>query len=735
MLSRAEVTRLGKPEDTLYLVDISSFIFRAFFAIRMLNNSRGEPTNAVYGVATMLSRLIEEVQPRYMAVCYDSPEPSFRDEIYEDYKANRSEPPDDLIPQFDRIADLIEAMKVPSFRVPGVEADDVIATLAEQWRSQSEQHRVVIVSGDKDLMQLVNGRTLMLDTMKEKVFGSDEVLEKFSVRPDQILDYLSLVGDSSDNIPGVPSIGPKTAATLLGEHENLKGVLAAAQAGKVKGKRGQVLVDHEKDAWLSHELVTLKRDVELDWSQESLVYDFLVDVPLEKLLRDLEFTSLLERWKTNQKKAAPTSDSTAESTEQAIEVAGDRQTVIVQDQKQWVSLLKELDSCPEFAFDLETTSLNPREAQVVGVALSTHPSKGYYIPVGHKEGKQLSRDLVLKKLKPYLVQARYKKLGQNLKYDYSVLKEQGIQMDGIGADTMIAAYLLDSSGRHNLDALAFKYLEHETIKYEDLCGKGKKQIGFDEVPIEKAGPYAAEDAFLVQRLWQKMQPELERQALTQVFSTIEMPLLPILAQMEANGIAIDVPWLESLSHEFSKELAELEKQIQEFSKREEPLNINSPRQLAQLLFEDLGLPVQSKTKTGYSTDASVLEKLRGLHPAPAMIVEYREIAKLKNTYVDPLPQMIDAKTGRIHGSFHQTVAATGRLSSSDPNLQNIPVRTERGQRIRRAFRPTDGNQFLSVDYSQMELRILAELSGDAVLQESFKRMRTCMRARRVKSLM
>lgn len=719
--------RFSDRDETLFLIDISSFIFRAFFAIRALKNSSGEPTNAVYGVATMLAKLVQECDPRFVMVAYDSKEPSFRKEMYSEYKANRSAPPDDLIPQFDRIEELIASLEFPAIRQNGVEADDLIASLADQWVHSSPKHRVVIVSGDKDLMQLVSDRICVWDTMKDTVYRAKEVQDKFGVRPDQVRDYLALVGDSSDNIPGVPSIGPKSAADLLTAHETLEGILKAARAGKIAGKKGEVIQAHEKDALLSQKLATVKRDLKVPVDRDGREHHFRLTDAAARLLKELEFHSLLKQW-SETFPGTSTKDSASEPSEGVSTLGGIAKSHptpkgvhfrAIRTEEELKSIVAELKKAGEFGFDLETTSLNPREAKICGVALATKESEGVYIPIGHHgDAHQLETAHVLATLKPLLEDARYKKVGQNLKYDFSVLSEHGLKPDGIGADTMIADYLLDSDARHSLEALAQKHFGYEVVTYEEICGKGKNQISFADVPVETATRYSAEDAWMALKLWRKMAPELKEWGALRVFSEIELPLVQVLMRMELAGVSIDEPYLAKLSKEFEHDLERIQKKIGAYTK--EPINLNSPKQLAVLLFEELKLPVQSKTKTGYSTDASVLEVLSSMHEVPRLLLEYREIAKLKGTYVDPLPILRDAKTGRIHGSFHQTVAATGRLSSSDPNLQNIPIRTERGKKIRRAFIPRKGNVLLSADYSQIELRILAHMCGDPALIDAFR---------------
>jgi len=703
------------PDKTLYLLDISSFIFRAFFAIRSLNNKKGEPTNAVYGVASMLAKLLDEANPQNLAVCFDSKEPSFRSELYEEYKANRSAPPDDLIPQFDRITQLVEVMQMPSFKKSGVEADDLIGSAVEAWIAKSKSNQVVIVTGDKDLMQLVSDRVSVWDTMKGVVYDPKGVEEKFGVKPDQIIDYLTLVGDSSDNIPGAPGIGPKTAVQLLTEYESLDEVMKAAKSGKVTGKKGVTLVESEKLLKLSKQLVSLKTDIPLSLEEDEIKYAFQFTEECKKFLEELDFHSLSQKWQ--EKYSGQMGLSLGETP--SIDLKDDR-FESVRTEKDFAELLKEIEKQKVFTFDLETTSLNPREAQIVGIAIALNADKGFYIPVGHRDEKnQLSTEKVMSKLKPIFEDARFKKIGQNLKYDMSVLFNQGVSVKGIFADTMVAAYVLEPSGRHGLDFLASKYLDYKMLSFEEVCGKGKDQIGFDELSVETATRYAAEDAWATQRLWNLLEADLKKDAdLLKVFQEIDLPLVEILTAMENEGIEVNSEFLEQLSKDFQKELTAIENKISKYTK--EPINLNSPKQLSQLLFEELKLPTQGKTKTGFSTDASVLEALSSLHEVPRLLMEYREISKLKGTYVDPLPRMVDPKTNRVHASFHQTVAATGRLSSSDPNLQNIPIRSERGKLIRHAFIPKKGSVFLSADYSQIELRVLAHLSLDTELVRAFK---------------
>lgn len=731
-----QTSAYGDPSRTLYLLDISSFIFRAFFAIRRLSTPSGEPTNAVYGVASMLAKLVNEAHPQFMAVAYDSKEASFREEMYPDYKANRDEAPDDLVPQFARIDQLVREMHIPSVRQAGVEADDLIASLAEKWLAADPQNEVMVVTGDKDLMQLVTERCRTWDTMAGKIYGTEQVIEKLAVRPEQVRDYLGLVGDSSDNIPGVPSIGPKTAADLLKEHGNLDAIIKAARAGKISGKKATTIVEHEKVARLSADLATVKRDLDVKADRASLAYSFRIEDGLRALLRELGFQSLLTKWEQDQgaapavplakivspPPAAPSASSVpAPSPAPGLQVTGgEGKFHSVLTEADLSRLLEKLERAPEFGFDVETTSLNPREAVLVGVAIALDPREGFYIPVNHRGTsiEQLPEGRVIERLRPLLENPRHKKIGQNLKYDINVMAQHGVKLDGVGADTMVAAYVIDPEGRHNLDTLARQHLGYEVLTYEQVCGKGKDQLPFDMVPIDLATRYSGEDAMIALRLWDKFKRDLERDRLMAVFSQVDLPLVQVLARMEREGVCIDTDFLAGLSREFGSELRTIEEKVASFTHG--PVNLNSPKQLAVLLFDQLKLPPQGKTKTGFSTDASVLEALAPLHEVPRLLLEYREISKLKGTYVDPLPGMRDPKTGKIHASFHQTVAATGRLSSSDPNLQNIPIRTERGRKIRRAFLPCPGNELISVDYSQIELRLLASMSGDPELVRAFR---------------
>ncbi len=711
----------------------------------------GTPVNAIYGVASMLGKLIDEVNPDHLVVVYDSKEPSFRKLMYEDYKANRSAPPETLIPQFDLIEEMISHMSIPSFRKSGVEADDLIATLTKRWvetgKNNGNQNRVVIVTGDKDLMALVNANVQLWDTMKEQHYTEHEVIEKFGVKPSQIRDYLAIVGDSSDNIPGITGIGPKGAEALLKEFGTLEAILEAAKKGKIKGKKCEVIAESEKAAKLSQELATLHDNVEIDFQEEALVFHPVVKAELLQFFEKYSLRSLYARYSSRQKtEPLPSTDEfnfDAEANTSVKTVSGPKASAVelhrveqqhvpvatrpgfstINDGNALKELVQEIQKMKLIAFDTETTSLDPRQAQLVGIAISTGENNGYYIPVGHaltleSQNQQLEMEEVLKTLKPLLESDEIKKVGQNLKYDYRVMFNQGIEMKGIHGDTMITAHLVDSSGRHNLDDLSQKYLHYKTIAYEEVAGKGANQVTFDQVSIEAATNYSAEDAWCTMMLWKTLEPRMIAQGSEKLFCEVDLPMVDVVARMEEAGIKVDVPFLQKLDQQFEKELHEIEKNVRAFSSNAS-LNLNSPKQLASFLFEELKLPTQGKTKTGYSTDASVLEALASMHEAPKLLLEHREISKLRGTYVQPLQTLRDPKDSRVRTNFNLTGAATGRLSSSDPNLQNIPTRSKRGQLIREAFIAESGNVLLSADYSQVELRILAHMSEDPNLMDSF----------------
>ena len=664
-------------KETLYLIDGSSYIFRAYFGVRQnLSTSKGLPTNALYGFVTMLQRVVRDENPDYLVVAFDSKEKTFRHEMYPQYKANREAPPEDLQKQFPYFEPIVKAHNIHSIRVPGVEADDIIGTLAMQGKNAGLQ--VTIVSGDKDMMQLIGPDIHMLDTMKNKRFEKKDVVEKFGVGPEQVIEVMGLMGDSSDNIPGVKGVGPKTAAELIQKFDSIENLYEHIEEIDKKKLKEKLATDKE-NALLSRQLVTIDTNLTLNCSLSDMKTQETDREALTRLFTELEFSSLIPK---EEKESAP-AQHVYETilTETAFE-----------------KLLDNLNSSSIFALDMETTSLHPVEAETVGISFAFKEHEACYIPLTHRYlgvPEQLDKAMVFKKLKPILENPNIKKVGQNIKYDLIVLQSEGVFLQGIEFDTMLASYVLDPSRRgHGLDDLALELLGHKTITYKEVAGTGAKQIGFDEVEVERATEYAAEDSDITWRLYKNLQPKLTDELL-ELFNDIEMPLLEVLAEMEVNGIFVDKHHLADLSKMMNKEMQKCEISI--YSLAGEEFNINSPKQLAVILFEKLKLPVVKKTKTGYSTDVSVLEELASQHELPDKIYNYRQLQKLKSTYVDALPKEINRKTGRVHTSFNQTVAATGRLSSSDPNLQNIPIRTEMGQEIRKAFIAEDGNLMLSAD--------------------------------------
>ncbi len=703
-----------KKNEQLILVDGSSYLYRAFHAIRELSTSKGQPTNAIYGVINMLRRLIKDFQPKHMAVVFDAKGKTFRDDLYDQYKANRSPMPDELREQIEPLHNLINAMGLPMLIIDGVEADDVIGTLAKQ--STEAGMDCLISTGDKDMAQLVNKHVTLMNTMDNTTMDSQGVVDKFGIPPELIIDYLTLMGDSSDNIPGVPKVGPKTAVKWLTQFGSLDDVISNADS--IKGKVGENLREFVEQLPLSRQLATIKCDVELPADPQSLVIESPDTEKLKKMFSELEFKTWLSE---------VLSGDSLTSNENTGSMNADADYQIVQDKKTFESWLKKLKKAELFAFDTETTSLNYMQAQIVGVSFAVEAGQAAYVPLMHKEthqdpegGDQLDRDFVLDKLRPLLEDPKQAKVGQNLKYDMSVLANHGIQLHGIEFDTMLESYVLDSTAtRHDMDSLALKYLTHKTIHYEDVAGKGAKQVCFDQVPIAVAGPYAAEDADVTLRLHQTLWPELEKEPrLASLFREIEMPLVPVLSHIERNGVLVDAKMLAKQSEELAKRMEEIKQES--FEVAGEEFNLASPKQIQVILFEKLGLPVRKKTPKGApSTAEEVLVELALDYPLPKLILEHRGMSKLKSTYTDKLPERIDPDTGRVHTSYHQAVASTGRLSSSDPNLQNIPIRSKEGRRIRQAFIAPKNHIILAADYSQIELRIMAHLSGDEGLLKAF----------------
>jgi len=700
-------------DKTLILIDGSSYLFRAFHALPPLTTSKGVPTGAMHGVVSMLRKILREHAHEYLAVVFDPPGETFRNEIYADYKANRPEMPEELRRQIQPLHDIVRALGMPLLAIPGYEADDVIGTLARAATRQGI--RTVISTNDKDMAQLVCDDVTIVNSMEDRVLDKDTVAQKYGVPPEGIVDYLALIGDSVDNIPGVPKVGPKTAAKWLQEYGSLEEIIA--NAGAIKGKVGENLRACLEQFPMTRELLTIKCDVVDVPPPETLKPTAPERERLRSLYSQFEFRSwlkeLLDRGDEHEAGApAP-----------AAELAFEHELVLDQERLEaWIARLREAGA---FAFDTETTSLDYMVAEVVGVSFALEPGLGVYVPFGHADPgapAQLSREAVLGALRPLLEDPALGKLGHNLKYDRNVLANHGIALAGIRHDTMLESYVLDSTAsRHDLDSLALKYLGHRNIGFEDVAGKGAKQVSFDQVPLDKAAPYAAEDADCVLRLHAELWPRLEAEdGLRELYQGIELPLVPVLSRMERNGVRIDPQMLAAQGEELAARIAELEVEAQELAGT--PFNLGSPKQIQKILFEDLELPVVEKTPKGQpSTAESVLQELAHDYPLPRLILDWRALSKLKSTYIDKLPQMLNPRTARLHTSYHQAVAATGRLSSSEPNLQNIPVRTEEGRRIRKAFVAEDGCCLLAADYSQIELRIMAHLSGDEGLLAAFGR--------------
>ncbi|MFL0798628.1 MAG: DNA polymerase I [Cellvibrionaceae bacterium] len=707
----------------LILVDGSSYLYRAFHAMFKadLRTSGGEPVGAVRGVANMLRRLRKDYPESHAAVIFDAKGKTFRDEIYSDYKANRPPMPDDLRSQIEPTHAIIRAMGFPLLIIDGVEADDVIGTLARQATELGMD--VIVSTGDKDMAQLVNQHVTLENTMTETTMDVAGVTEKFGIPPELIIDFLALMGDKVDNIPGVPGVGEKTALGLLQGLGGLDSVYSNLDKVKDLAFRGaktmaKKLEENKDQAYLSYELATIKTDVALEEGPADLVMVPQDNEALLALYQEMEFKTWIAELESGSESGAESGDSTVPA--KVIETH--YETLLTEaDLDRW---LDKLASADLFAFDTETTSLNYMEARVVGVSFAVEEGEAAYLPFAHDymgAPEQLSEELVWQKLKPILEDENRRKVGQNLKYDRSVLLNHGIELKGIAYDTMLESYVLDSTAtRHDMDSLAQKYLGVETIKFEAIAGKGKKQLTFNQIDLEQAGPYAAEDADITLRLHNTLEPQLRQdEALSKVFDTIEMPLLTVLSTIERNGALVDANALGLQSQQITQRLGELEKQA--FDIAGEEFNLASTKQLGAILFEKLELPVIKKTPKGApSTAEEVLQELALDYELPRILIEHRSLSKLKSTYTDKLPQMINPATGRVHTSYHQAVTATGRLSSSDPNLQNIPVRTEEGRRIRQAFVAREGYKVVAADYSQIELRIMAHLSGDEGLLTAFQ---------------
>ncbi|ROT93606.1 DNA polymerase I [Marinobacter sp. R17] len=699
-----------KQTPPVVLVDGSSYLFRAFHALPPLTTSKGQPTGAIKGVISMLRRLDQDFPGSKVVVVFDAKGKTFRHDLYEDYKANRPPMPEDLATQIAPIHEIIRAMGLPLLIVPDVEADDVIGTLA--YEATDKGVDVVISTGDKDMAQLVSDHVTLINTMTETAMDRDGVADKFGIAPEQIIDYLALVGDKVDNIPGVDKCGPKTAVKWLQQYDTLDNLIE--HADEIKGKIGENLRNALEQLPLSKELATIKTDVDLEFGIQDVKPD---DTDREKLLalfKEYEFKTWIAELSDNGDESAD-DDTTPDAPEKRYSVITDQGEF-----DDWVKRLKKADL---FAFDTETTSLNYSSAEVVGVSFAIEPGEAAYVPFGHDymgAPDQLPRDTVLGALKPLLEDPKQKKVGQNLKYDKNVLANHDITLEGIAEDTMLESYVLNSTAsRHDMDSLALKYLGEATISFESIAGKGAKQLTFNQIDLEQAGPYAAEDADITLRLHQTLRPRLAKEGrLEAVYAEIDMPLVPVLSRMEQRGVMIDTATLKRHSQQLAERMAELEKAAHE--EAGETFNLGSPKQLQAIFYEKLGLPVVKKTPKGApSTAEPVLQELAHDYKLPHLILEHRSLSKLKSTYTDRLPEMVSPRTGRVHTSYHQAVAATGRLSSSEPNLQNIPIRTEEGRRIRQAFVAPDGYKLVAADYSQIELRIMAHLSGDEGLLKAF----------------
>lgn len=725
------------PENPLILVDGSSYLYRAYHAFPPLTNSAGEPTGAMYGVLNMLRSLILQYQPSHAAVVFDAKGKTFRDELFEHYKSHRPPMPDDLRAQIEPLHKMVKAMGLPLMAVSGVEADDVIGTLARE--AEKLGRPVLISTGDKDMAQLVTPGITLINTMTNTILGPEEVVTKYGVPPELIIDFLALMGDSSDNIPGVPGVGEKTAQALL---QGLGGLdTLYSEQDKIAGltfrgaKTMAAKLEQNKEvAYLSYQLATIKTDVELELTCEQLEVQQPAAEELLSLFKQYEFKRWitdLEAGKWLQAKGARSAtkpketlvvDAEEEPEEEASILSSEHYETIL-DEAQLQVWIEKLKQAPVFAFDTETDSLDNVSANMVGLSFATEPGVAAYVPVAHDyldAPEQISRERVLELLKPILEDDKALKVGQNLKFDRGILQNYGIELRGIAFDTMLESYILDSvAGRHDMDSLSDRWLKHKTVTFEQIAGKGKNQLTFNQIALEEAGHYAAEDADVTLQLHLKMWPKLQKDAgPLNVFQNIEMPLVPVLSRIERNGVKIDPAVLHKHSEEIALRLNELEQKAHEIAG--EPFNLSSTKQLQTILFEKQGIKPLKKTPGGApSTSEEVLEELALDYPLPKVILQYRGLAKLKSTYTDKLPLMINPKTGRVHTSYHQAVAATGRLSSTDPNLQNIPVRNEEGRRIRQAFIAPQDYVIVSADYSQIELRIMAHLSRDKGLLTAF----------------
>mgnify|MGYP001627740943 FL=1 len=708
----------SKNTPPVVLVDGSSYLFRAYHALPPLTTSKNHPTGAIKGVISMIRRLEQDFPGSKMVVVFDAKGKTFRHDLYEEYKANRPPMPEDLACQIEPIHEIVKAMGLPLLTVTGVEADDVIGTLANEATSKGID--VVVSTGDKDMAQLVSDHVTLINTMTETRMDRDGVVEKFGVTPEQIVDYLALVGDKVDNIPGVNKCGPKTAVKWLQSYENLDNVIE--HADEIKGKIGEYLREATETLPLSRELATIRTDVELDFGLEDLKLREQDDGQLLELFKEYEFRTWIAELEQEE---ASSSSNTQSREDNPDKETSKKDYSVITDQKELDQWLERLKSADLFAFDTETTSLRYIDAEIVGVSFAINPGEAAYVPLGHDymgAPEQLDRDQVLDQFKPLLEDPQLAKVGQNLKYDKNVLANHGITLEGIAEDTMLESYVLNSvATRHDMDSLAMHYLGEKTISFESIAGKGAKQLTFNQIELEKAAPYAAEDADITLRLHQTLRPQLKATGkLASVYEEIDLPLVPVLSRMEQRGTLISASTLRQHSQELAERMAELEKEAHDVAG--ETFNLGSTKQLQAIFYDKMGLPVIKKTPKGApSTAEPVLQELAHEHELPRLILEHRSLSKLKSTYTDTLPELIHHRTGRVHTSYHQAVTATGRLSSSEPNLQNIPIRSEQGRRIRQAFIAPEGYKLVAADYSQIELRIMAHLSGDKGLLKAFEK--------------
>jgi len=702
-------------ERVLYLIDGSSYIFRAYHAIRSLSTSKGSPTNAIYGFTSMIFKFLKDYSPEYLGIVFDSKGKTFRDEIYPLYKANREEAPDDFKVQVPKIFEMVDSLGIPQVQIEGYEADDIMGTIAKEMEEKGIS--VVLVTGDKDFCQLVSEKVTLIDTMRDKKTGIKEVIQRFGVPPESVIDVFALSGDATDNIPGVRGVGEKTASELIGKFRTIESLYE--NLNELPQRQRDLLEANKESAILSKRLVTIETSIPMSVSLEGFEYKGFNKEKLREIFEELEFKSLLRELGDNEK---------VQQEIAIIESSGGKVSYddyhLVLTERDLDMVLERMDLTKEVSIDLETTSQSPMRAEIVGIALSPASHESYYIPVAHRSTvfdstKQLNSKYVLEKLKPIVEDNSIKKIGQNLKYEFIVLERNGLRLRGISCDTMVAAHLIDASRlSYSLDELAKYYLEHKTITYKDVTGIGRDKINFEEVELERAKVYACEDADVAMILSKKLASELEKLTLLDVFKDIELKFIEVLALVEMNGVKVNSELLERLSIDFEKSLEKIAEEV--YAQVGFRFNLNSPIQLREILFDKLGLPQKKMTKSGEaSTDVEVLTELSKFHPVPEKVLEHRGLSKLKSTYIDSFPKLINPRTRRIHTSFNQAGTSTGRLSSSDPNLQNIPVKTPEGRRIREAFIPEDGFLLLSADYSQIELRLLAHFSEDDSLVSAF----------------